>query len=71
MKLVKFGMIALALGLFATSCNDATTGEEVIATDTTVVTEPVVETVPATTDTVGTVETTTTTTTTVDSNMAH
>lgn len=70
MKLVKFGMMAIALGLFATSCNDATDGD-VIATDTTTVVTPVTEPVPATVDTVGTVETTTTTTTTVDSNMNH
>lgn len=70
MKLVKFGIIALTLGLFAASCNNETTTDETTTMDTTTVVAPVTEPAPmmepAPMDsTMMTADTTTTTTTTV------
>lgn len=51
MKIVKFGAIALALGLFAASCNNEETVSETTTTDTAITTAPApVETI-TTTDT--------------------
>ena len=50
MKIVKFGAIALALGLFAASCNNETATTETTTTDTAVTTAPM-EAAPVVVDT--------------------
>ena len=50
MKIVKFGAIALALGLFAASCNNETATTETTTTDSTVTAPAPMETAPVVTD---------------------